>query len=320
MNQRPRPESEWLRYDAPDLRIIDEALWRRVQQRLEEGATLAARLTNGRLQGRPPKTPTNNLLAGLANCGLCGGSLVVEKSPRKHGRVPEYICYRHRATGACENALRMPVAELNEAVLQAIEAHALTPEAIEQVIHLSERSDTAEHQARLARERKDVEKKVGRLVAAVAEAGDVASLVEKLRELEARLKAIDHEVRTLQPVPHLPPNVIENRLAEWRRILRGSTTQGRTVLQKILKGRLTFMPRADGLGYDFSGPTRFDKLFTGVSCPPAPAWIANDRRGLENTSPDDTFDGDYGRLLERAYEKSVKVLASPAGIEPASRP
>jgi hypothetical protein len=35
---------------------------------------------------------------------------------------------------------------------------------------------------------------------------------------------------------------------------------------------------------------------------------------LEGTGPEDTFDGDYGRLLERAYEKSVTVLASPAGL------
>lgn len=67
-------------------------------------------------------------------------------------------------------------------------------------------------------------------------------------------------------------------------------------------------------GYDFSGPTRFDKLFTGIAVE-TPAWIktSTSRKGFEDTTPEDTFDGDYGRLLERAYEKSVKVLASPTG-------
>jgi DNA invertase Pin-like site-specific DNA recombinase len=311
VNQRPRPESEWLRQDAPHLRIIDNALWRRVESRRREGETLAARMAGGRLSGRPPKTATQNLLAGLATCGLCGGSLTVETSPAKRGRVPEYICYRHRANGSCTNTLRMPVVELNEAVLQAIEAHALTPEAIEQVIHLSERDDVTELQEKLARERKTIEKRIARLIEAIEAAGDVTSLTDKLRELEARRKAIDIEVRTLRPVPRLAPPVIENRLAEWRRLLRGSTTQGRTVLQRILRGRLTFTPRADGRGYDFMGPTRFDKLFTGVTCPPAPAWLApGDRRGLEDTTPEDTFDGDYGRVLDRAYEKSVKASAA----------
>jgi hypothetical protein len=53
----------------------------------------------------------------------------------------------------------------------------------------------------------------------------------------------------------------EDRLAEWRRLLRQSTTQGRAVLQRVLRGRITFTPKGDG--YEFEAPTRFDKLFTG---------------------------------------------------------
>jgi site-specific DNA recombinase len=127
VNQRPRPESEWLRADAPHLRIVDEALWQRVQSRRRDAETLAARMAGGRLSGRPPKTATQNLLAGLASCALCGGGLVVETGPRKRGRVPEYICYRHRANGTCTNALRMSVEDMNEAVLREVERHALTP-------------------------------------------------------------------------------------------------------------------------------------------------------------------------------------------------
>ena len=288
-----------------------------MQSRRQGAETLALRLAGGRLSGRPPKTATQNLLAGLATCALCGGGLVVETSPRKRGRVPEYICYRHRANGACTNTLRMPVADLNEAVLQAVEEHALTPEAIEQVIHLSERDDVTELQDKLTREQKDIAKRIARLVAAIETGGDAASLVAKLRELETRQRAIVGEVATLRPVPCLPPAVIENRLAEWRRLLRASTTQGRTVLQRILRGRLTFTPRVHVLtgevdGYEFTGPTRFDKLFTGIAVE-RPAGIDTGWLGNENIGPEDTFDGDYGRMLDRAYQKSVKVLASPTG-------
>ena len=319
VNQRPRPEIEWLRTEAKHLRIIDEALWKRVQSRRKDAESLAARLDGGRLSGRPPKTATQNLLAGLATCALCGGGLTVETSPRKRGRVREYVCFRRRSHGAsaCTNTLRMPVTEMNEWVLQAVERHALTPEAIEQVIHLSERDDVTELQDKLEREKQDIAKRIARLVDVIATGGDAASLVAKLRELEARQRAIPNEMASLRPVPRLAPAVIENRLAEWRRLLRASTTQGRTVLQRILPGRLTFTPRADGQGYDFSGPTRFDKLFTGIAVE-TPAWIkaSTTRRGFEDTTPEDTNDGDYGRLLERAYENSVKVLASPTGFEP----
>lgn len=50
--------------------------------------------------------------------------------------------------------------------------------------------------------------------------------VARLKELEERRAQIDEQLRNLQPIPGLAPEVIENRLAEWRRLLRSSTTQG----------------------------------------------------------------------------------------------
>ena len=126
------------------------------------------------------------------------------------------------------------------------------------------------------------------------------------------------KVASLRPVPRLAPAVIENRLAEWRRLLRASTTQGRTVLQRILRGRLTFTPREDGQGYDFTGDTRFDKLFTGMVCE-MPAWVkAGGRRGCEDISPEDTFDGDYGRLLEAATMRKGVCARQELNLRPSA--
>jgi hypothetical protein len=184
----------------------------------------------------------------------------------------------------------MPVDDMNEAVLVAIEEHALTPEAIEYVVSLTERDDIADQQARLARERKDLDKRIDRLVAAIETGGDAASLVAKLRELEARRSAIASDLTSLQPVPRLDATIINNRLAEWRRLLRSSTTQARTVLQRVLRGRLTFTPRPDGSGYDFEGPTRFDKLFAGIVAPAhgeVSDLIRDARQGTERIGIDD---------------------------------
>lgn len=157
----------------------------------------------------------------------------------------------------------------------------------------------------------------------------------KLRELEAKKNVLKMQVLGLHPVPRLAPELVESRLAEWRRLLRGSTTQGRAVLQRILRGRIVFTPRPDGTGYEFSAPTRFDKLFTGIIVP-RPTWLAEgDSRGTEHVGPNDTFDADYGALLERVEgvasppranplpgpaAENGKGLASPSGIEPESRP
>jgi hypothetical protein len=54
---------------------------------------------------------------------------------------------------------------MNEAVLSMIEEHALSAEAVEQVIQLTERDNVVEQRARLERERKDVAKHLVEIVA-----------------------------------------------------------------------------------------------------------------------------------------------------------
>ena len=315
--QRDRPKEEWVQVPVESLRIVSDELWERVRSRCADTDGRTLRFGSGRLSGRPPRSAVKNLLAGLATCGVCGGGLVVETSSRKRGRVAEYVCHRRRKNGTCSNRLRIAVATLNEAVLDAIEEHALTPEAVEQVVQLTERDDVRDRQDALHRESKEVERRIARIVSAIEAGGDAPSLVAKVRELEGRRGEIDGDLRSLQPVPRLAPQVVEDRLAEWRRLLRQSTTQGRAVLQRVLRGRVTFTPK--GGGYEFEAETRFDKLFTGVVCEP-PSWVdPNDRRGKEHLGPEDTFDGDYGRLLERA-QNSGKRVASPTGFEPVSQP
>ena len=138
---------------------------------------------------------------------------------------------------------------------------------------------------------------------AIESGGELASLVGRIGELETRRGEIDEVLRNLRPIPRLAPAVSESRLAEWRRLLRASTTQAHTVLQRVLRGRITFTPREDGAGYDFSALMRFDKLFTGIVIGPAdrPSFIdPNDRTGTEGIGPADTGELDYERLLKDA--------------------
>ena len=92
------------------------------------------------------------------------------------------------------------------------------------------------------------------------------------------------------------------------------------MLQRILRGRLTCTLHVDPLsgdvdGYDFTAPTRFDKLFTGLAAERPKSLPLSDQVS-EHYDADETFDADYGQLLDRVYERCVKVLASPTGFEP----
>jgi site-specific DNA recombinase len=312
-----RPESEWLRIPAPELKLVPDDLWKRVSQRRKEVEGRSLRFSHGRISGRPPKHGTQNLLAGLATCGVCGGGMVAEVSSRKRGlNVPVYVCYNRRVRKGCSNRIHVSTSVMNEAVLQAVEQHALTAEAVEQVLQLAERDDDQDRQASIQHELRDVQRRIGRLVSAIETGSDAASVIAKLRQLEERQSQLQIDLRSFEPVPRLPSPVLESRLAEWRRLLRQSPTQGRAVLQRVLSGRITFTPDPEGVGYTFAAPTRFDKLFAGLVYQRRPPFLKDgDRRGLEQLL--EAEDADYSNVLQRAMERVLaKGMASPEGLTP----
>ncbi len=208
------------------------------------------------------------------------------------------------------------LAEAGIEIFEYIHGKSLTPRrAIDKIMSNvqgfadeAHREDAADQRTTLERQRAEVEKKIARLTAAIeGDDGELASLVGRIKELEARRADIDEALRNLRPIPRLAPAVIESRLAEWRRLLRASTTQAHTVLQRVLRGRIVFTPRADGAGYDFSAPSRFDKLFTGIVIGPMdrpanrPSFIDDtDQSGKGGIGPEDTGELDYEHLLEGA--------------------
>src|SRR5262249_12657243 len=83
-HQTDRPAADWVRVDAPQLRIISDDLWSRAHHRMETARALYLKANDGRTFGRPALgNPSKYLLTNLARCGLCGGSLCVRT--RAHG-------------------------------------------------------------------------------------------------------------------------------------------------------------------------------------------------------------------------------------------
>jgi hypothetical protein len=95
-------------------------------------------------------------------------------------------------------------------------------------------------------------------------------------------------------------------------------TQGRTVLDRVLGGPIVFTPTPDTTGCTFEAPTRFDRLFSGVAIPRASFVPLGIRTGTEGIGPGDTFDLDYGRLLEQAARRHRTEVASPHALDPLS--
>jgi len=281
-----RAASERVEVSAPALRIVDDALWQGVHARLEGARAIYLRGTNGRLWGRPTSgIESRYLLAGLARCGACGGSLVVRSrvhgSPGARRRVAFYACssFHHRGAAVCGNSLEMRLEAADEAVLTAFEQHLLDEgilsEAMARALQPDDREETdvdARRAALVARETQLVAE-LGRLTGAIVAGGEAATLVQAMREREKDLSTTRAALARLtqpQRVQMSPPEAqaaLRSRLTDWRGLLRSHVPQARQMVRKLLAGRITFTPQPETRRYAFRIPATLSRFFNGLVCP-----------------------------------------------------
>ena len=117
MKYTKRPEAEWVRTDAPTLRIVSDELWDAAHERLRTSRANYLRHTDGRVWGKPASgIESKYLLTGMATCAECGGGMQIYT--RQHGRkrVGFYGCPRARVD-LCPNDLEVPMATADAAAL-----------------------------------------------------------------------------------------------------------------------------------------------------------------------------------------------------------
>jgi site-specific DNA recombinase len=178
-----RPRSEWMEREAPELRIVDEALWRQTRQRMDGVATRGTPLAAAKKGGRSPRT----LFGGLLVCPTCGGPVIAVNS---HA----YGCSVHKDRGpaACANNTTTPRKAVDTRLLAHVREEVEVPAAMAE-LQQSVRMLVAEHQrgaggaAQDAKRRlAEVEKELGRLVDALAQLGYSPAIGERLRVVEAQ--------------------------------------------------------------------------------------------------------------------------------------
>lgn len=175
------PRSAWIVHERPDLRIVDEEIWQRVETRCAENVELFG----------SQRARSSYLLSGLLRCAECGGAYVIVAH-----HPPRYGCSTNRHAGdvACANDLRVSSKLAERKIIEHARKHTLAPEAVELAIA---------EMHRLAKEELQVPvPELGRLEAQIAElkrlrdagvlSDDVAgvALARAFRELEqARVDA-----------------------------------------------------------------------------------------------------------------------------------
>lgn len=243
---RPRPESEQLVDERPELAIVSDRLWKDVQARRE-----ASRRAYSRKPGRAP-TRKHYALSGVLRCGTCGSSMSIAGSSRKW-----YGCQQRRMRGTCDNRESLPEDLARRAVFEELRRHLLRPEALRVIENALARElgrrTPAEDQslANARRAMEAVQARLENLVEFVAAGEGSDTLRAAIRKTERELQEARAQVAHLEAAQHRPvviPGIEElrERVVDLEKLLTDDPLQGRELLKALFAGGLRCTPVEDG--------------------------------------------------------------------------
>jgi site-specific DNA recombinase len=196
-----RPESEWKRIEVPAWRILDEALWNRVQRRIAENGETYIRGAGGKLLARPARGDGESpyALSGFITCGQCGGPVTVSIHPSGGTPKPFLRCANRakRGLSVCGNTMTVKAELLDVGVLdvlaEALQEHVITRAVEGALAALRAGQNPEAKRAAVEREITDITTRERHFADAIGrgEAPDV--LLAALRDLQARRKVLEEE-------------------------------------------------------------------------------------------------------------------------------
>ena len=275
--QRRRPQSEWLRLDAPELQIVSDDVWQQVHSRLKKVRHGYLRGEGGRLLGRASGQDivSKYLLSGLAKCGTCGSSLVgVTRKKGKHERHV-YRCMYHHKRGAaiCDNNVQIRQDVLDSVILQAL-SEAIDDRVREEAVIRALKSLRAnqvkmpDRRTAVDRELSLIEARLGHLVEAVARGEGSAGVFAKIKAEEERKQILVQELASLNDMVQVTSldakrlsKALRERVRDVPALLREHVPQARQVLRKLLDGPVICDPiKQEGkVGYRFKASGTFGR-------------------------------------------------------------
>jgi hypothetical protein len=277
-NSTPRPPDDWVRLEAPELRIVSDDLWHVAQERLKAARGFYLQ-TTGR---RPPSVLAAGkyLLSGLASCADCGGAMIVRSRASGGERRFVYSCGYHHTRGrsVCANALLAPMEATNHAVLEAIDSDALNPRVLaraadDAIAILCPPADAIDQQrAVLLGQIRQLDAELANLAEAIAKpGGEIPALLQAAKDRDVQRVRCVQQLAALESSRRLGrlerarvDRQVRDVLTDWQGLLTRHMPQAREVLRNVLEGRLIFEPNLKERIYTFSGEISVGRLLLGA--------------------------------------------------------
>jgi DNA invertase Pin-like site-specific DNA recombinase len=273
-----RPESEWVRQERADLRIVEPETFHAVQAR-------RAQFEAG--PGRPPRNGavpgygSPYLLSGLLRCKLCGARMTAQTAKRRKGaKVYAYrwlVCSfaKNKGPAVCSHRVWYRQERLEAALIGKFR-EATTPAMItvlatlvnDQVAERLRQRDSRAGDLKV--ELLQLEREAGHLVRFLASGGDSATVAAQLRLTEAAIAALRGEVnraeRSAPAVPVVHRSWVAQRVEHLEALLASDPRRARLEIAKHLDGDLTVEPRPAEVGERrviIAGRVKPDALLAG---------------------------------------------------------
>jgi len=244
---RPRKPSEVLEQERPELVLVDEKTWRKVQARLDERADgvlrdLKTGQLRGREQGAPPTRDRGNPWRGLLFCAQCGSPFCVVVSQKNGHRY--LSCLRHHnLKGTCPNTGAARYDQMDEALKGALGEYfsdtKLATQRMKKFLAAlaNERRkltrDEAEAQAGVAKARLEIENVKG----AVLQGSFSPTLAVMLRDAEAKEARWTARLEELTKLREAAPAMVPP--ADIVRAIHADSLRERQNIYRQLVSRIT---------------------------------------------------------------------------------
>jgi hypothetical protein len=169
--------------------------------------------------------------------------------------------------------------DANKAVLDALEDTLLCPDVIDVAIHAAvaqTRAPKNEAGERLRVEIERLELQLQRLSDAIAQGGEIGTLIPAIREREAarnealaRLRAIASSARVTTRNDAELERKARTVVSNWQAAFHKHPEKARHAVQPLIEGRLTLRPKCedDREFYEFEGTGTLEPVLAGVLLP-----------------------------------------------------
>jgi len=193
---RLNPESDWVRSDVPELRIIDADLWQKVRSR--QGSLKSKDTDTPVWDRRRPRT----LFSGLMECGCCGAGF-------SKVSADSFGCSaaRNKGKAICSNMALIKQKDLEARVLDALVHNLMDPEAVAAfcAAYTEERNRLAAaisgNRSKIERDLARVKRDHDKLVNAILEGVPPEHLKDKMIALDTHRKDLEAQLATAETSP-----------------------------------------------------------------------------------------------------------------------